>query len=123
MGPSFEEIWIPFTKGCIVAGLVEADLVVLEKKIFKFRQRIFAFSLLYPFGKGQGPSFEQTSILFTQGGFVPSLIEIGPMVLEKKMWTVYHNTNDNNEDDNDGGQRANFEQKILMLTRALGQVS
>ena len=68
-----------------MAGLDETDLVVLEKNIFKFHQRIFAISLLSPLGKGQGPSFEQTSILFTQGCFVPSLIEFVPMVLEKKM--------------------------------------
>ena len=42
-------------------------------------------SLLSPLGKEQGPSFEQTSIPFTQGCFVPSLIEIGPVVFEKKV--------------------------------------
>ena len=31
----------------------------------------------YPFGKGLGPSFEQTWIYFIQGCFVPSLVEIG----------------------------------------------
>ena len=38
------------------------------------------------FSKGAcGLSFEQTIIPFTQGCFVPSLIEIGPMILEKKI--------------------------------------
>ena len=32
-GLSFEQKWIPFTQGCIVPGLVEIDLVVLEKKM------------------------------------------------------------------------------------------
>ena len=36
--------------------------------------------------KGCGPSFEQTWIPFTQGCFVPSLVEIGSVVLEKKIF-------------------------------------
>ena len=41
-----------------------------------------------------GRSFEQTWIPFTQGCFVPSLVEIGPVVLKKKMkmWKVYRRT-------------------------------
>jgi hypothetical protein len=39
--------------------------------------------LLSPLGKELGPSFEQFVILFTQGCFVQSLIEIGLLVLEK----------------------------------------
>ena len=35
------------------------------------------------FGEGHGPSFEQTWIPSTQGSFVPSLVEIGPMLLKK----------------------------------------
>ena len=39
-------------------------------------------------------SFEETWILFTQWCFVPSLVEIGSVVLEKKMkmWKVYRQT-------------------------------
>ena len=59
-GHSFEQTWIPFTQGCFVTSLVEIGSVVLEKKIFKFWQCIFAISQLSPLGKGQGPSFEQT---------------------------------------------------------------
>ena len=43
-GPSFEQIWIPFTQGCSVPSLAEIGPVVLEKKIFKFRQFIFTIS-------------------------------------------------------------------------------
>ena len=52
------------------------------------------------------PSFEQTWILF-----VPSLVEIDPVVLEKKMemWKIYDNNND--IDDNDDRQRTNFDQE------------
>ena len=57
--------------------------MVLEKKIFRLRQCIFAISLLFPFRKGQGPSIKQT----TKGCFVPSLVEIGPVVLEKNIFT------------------------------------
>ena len=41
---------------------------------------------------------------------MPSLVEIGPVVLEKKMkmWKVYDDDDDN---DNDEGQRTNFDQK------------
>ena len=45
--------------------------------------------IIYPW-EGNCPLFHQTWIPFTQGCFVPSLIEIGPVVLEKKvkMWKV-----------------------------------
>ena len=89
-GPSFQQPWIPFTQGCFAPSLVEIGSVVLEKKIFEFRQCIFTISLLSPLGEGWCPSFEQTWIPFTQGYFVPSLVEIGPVVLENKMkmWKV-----------------------------------
>ena len=57
-----------------------------RRRFFNFVNEFFAFSLLSPFGKGQGPSFEQTWIPFTQGCFVPSLVEIGSVVLEKKIF-------------------------------------
>ena len=43
---------------------------------------------------------------------MPSLVEIGPVVLEKKMkmWKVYDN-DDDNDNDNDDGQRTKFDQK------------
>ena len=43
----------------------------------KFCQCIFVVSWLTPHGNGLGPSFKQTWIPFTQGCFVPSLVEIG----------------------------------------------
>ena len=44
--------------------------------------------------KGRSPSSEQIWMPFTQGCFVQSLVEIGPVVLEKKMkmWKVYRQT-------------------------------
>ena len=109
-GPSFEQTWIPFTQGCFVPSLVEISLVVLEKKlkmwkvyrrmvklvqvlqkkIFNCCQYILLFHSYLPM-KGHCPSFEQTWIPSIQGCFVPSLDEIGLVVLEKKskMWKVY----------------------------------
>ena len=62
----------------------------LDKKIFKWHHPIFAFSWLSPLWRGPGPSFEQTWSPSTQGWCVPSLVEFGPAVLEKKskMWKV-----------------------------------
>ena len=42
-------------------------------------------SLLSPLVKGKCPSFEQTLIPSTQGCFVPSLVEIGSVILEMKI--------------------------------------
>ena len=88
LGPSFEQIWIPITQGCFVLSLVEIGPVVFKKNIFKVRQRIFPISLLSPLRKGCGPSFEQIWIPITKGCFVPSLVEIGPVVFKKKIFKV-----------------------------------
>jgi hypothetical protein len=40
--------------------------------------------LLYPLGEGLSPSFEETWIPSPQGWFVPNLVKIDPVVLEKK---------------------------------------
>ena len=69
-------------------SLVELGPVILEKKIFKRSRFIFIISQSSPLWKGRGPSFEQTWIPFTQGCSVPSLVEIGPVVLEKKIFKV-----------------------------------
>ena len=75
------------------------------------------FVIIYPW-KRAGPFIW---INFTQGCFVPSLVEIGPVVLEKKMkmWKVYDNANE--DDDNNNGQRTNFDQKSSL--EPLAQVS
>ena len=44
---------------------------------------------LSPFGEGRGPSPEQTWIPSTQGFFVPSLVESGTVVLEKKIFKYF----------------------------------
>ena len=45
------------------------------------------FIIMSPW-KRHGPSFEPTWIPFTQGYIVPSLVEIGPVVLEKKIFLI-----------------------------------
>ena len=52
-GPSFEQTWIPFTKGCFVPSLVEIGPVVLENKIFFNFINVFSlFSNLLSLKKG-----------------------------------------------------------------------
>ena len=106
-GPWFKQTQILFTQGCFLPNLVEIGPVVLERRFFYIYQCIFAISLLSPLGEWQGPSFEKTWIPFTQEWFMPSLIEIGPVVLEKmKMWKVY--SDNDNKDDDENGQQTNF---------------
>ena len=42
------------------------------------------------FRNGRDPSFECILILFTQGCFVPSLFEIGPVVLERIFFSILY---------------------------------
>jgi hypothetical protein len=60
--------------------------LVLEKKVLKNFQCIFTLSLLSPLGEELSPSFEQIDNPFTLGQVVLSLLEIGPMALEKKIF-------------------------------------
>ena len=69
--------------------LVEIGSVVPEKRIFKFCQCIFAISLLTSVRKKRDPLFEQTLIPFTKRYFVPKLIEIDTVVLEKNFVNVF----------------------------------
>ena len=62
-----------FTPKCFVPSLVEIGPVFLdhEKEIFYF-VNVVPFSLLSFCEKGRGHLFEQNSVPFTQGCFVPS---------------------------------------------------
>ena len=70
-GFSFKQIWIPFSQEWFLPGLVYFGSLFLEK-FFKYRQCIFAISLITPLGKecGLEISFEQNLIPFIQGFFV-----------------------------------------------------
>ena len=56
-----------------------------------FSIEIYYFAII-SFGEGHGPknSFEQTWISSTQAWFVPSLVEIGPVVQEKKILNIFN---------------------------------
>ena len=86
--------------------------VVLEKNPFQVCQmNIFLlFPYYLPLQKGMALHLKKILIHFTQGCFVSSLVEIGPVVWEKKnkMSKVYNNNNDKNNSD---GQKTNFDQK------------
>ena len=60
-GHSFEQIWIPFTKGCFVPRVICTFNWPSDsgKQIFICRQCIFAISISFSFGRVIDPSFEQ----------------------------------------------------------------
>ena len=70
-------------------SLKNALCQVCLKLVQRFWKRRFLnvcnqfFLLLSPLRKGFGPSFEQIYITITHCSFVPSLVEIGPVVLWK----------------------------------------
>ena len=72
----------PLPPRILCENLVEIGLVILENKIFKVCQHILTISQLFHLGKGHVPSFKQTLFQVTPGCFVPSLIEIVPVVLK-----------------------------------------
>ena len=92
----------------------EIGPMVLKKKIFQVCQCIFPFSLLSPLTKKRDPSFEQTGIPITQGCFVPSLVKIGPVVLEKKskIGKVYRWTDGQTEDRRQAIRKAHLTFKL-----------
>jgi hypothetical protein len=51
-------------------------------KDFEWPHSIFAFLWLSPLWRGPDPLFEAFRVTYTQGWFVPTLIEIGPLVLK-----------------------------------------
>ena len=52
-GPSFEQIWIPFTQEYFMPNSVDIDQAVLEEKIFNSNTFMYIFTLLLlsPFRK------------------------------------------------------------------------
>lgn len=70
--------------------MVLHKLQFVFQKIFEIYQQLFNNSKLSPLYRWCTcvSSFEQTWINFTQWCFVPSLVEIGPVVLEKMFMTT-----------------------------------
>ena len=58
----------------------------LKRRFLSIFWYIFTFSLLSPFENDRSSSFVQFWIPITQGCFLASLVEIGPVVLEKKFF-------------------------------------
>ena len=76
----------PCNQGCFVPSLVEIGPAVLEKKISLISWMYFRYFVFISPWKGEGHSFKQTWIPVTKGCIVPSVDEIGPLVLEKKIF-------------------------------------
>ena len=87
IGSSFEETWILFTQGC--QDCLKLAQWFWRRGFFNFVNVFLLFCNYLPLEMGWGPSFEETWIPFTQGCFVPSLVEIGPVVLEKKFFKFH----------------------------------
>ena len=102
----------PLPKDALYQDWLKLALWFWRERFFKFCQCIFAYSFLSLLAKRCGPSFYSTWISYTQWSIVPSLVEIDPLVLAKKMkmWKVYNN----NCNDNDDGQRTHFVQKSAL---------
>ena len=114
----FNKLESPSPKDTLCQDWLKLAKWFWRRRFLKFVNVFFAILSLSPLEKGAG-SFIGTNLNpFTQEWFVPSLVEIGPVVLEKKlkMWKVY-----DNNDDNDDGQRTNFYQKSSL--ESMAQVS
>ena len=69
----------------------------------------YYFPIISPLGRAW-PFIWQTEIPFTQGYLMQSLVEIGPVVLEKKMkmWKVYRWTDRQTDDGRQGIRKAHL---------------
>jgi hypothetical protein len=81
--PWCEQFWIYIISASFPVNMTYSGSVVLKKKILKCPT---PFLRLSPLWRGPDPLFEHFRIPFTQGWFMPSLIEIGQLVLEKKIF-------------------------------------
>ena len=79
--PSFEQTWIPFTHIALRQVWLKfrpcgsgEDLKILLKN-FRY------IKIIFPWKRAEPIIWKKTWIPFTQGYFVPSLVEIGPVVL------------------------------------------
>ena len=66
--------------------------MVIEKKIFKFRQCIFAISIFYPLGKGYDSSIEQLWIPSTKVVYTLEDMWEWPFIWIKYMNYIFSNT-------------------------------
>ena len=86
MGPFIWRNLIPFHPGVTLCQVwLKLAQRFGRRRFLKVINITSLFCNYLPFGNGSGPSFVQTWILFIQGCFVPGLVIIDPVVLEKKL--------------------------------------
>ena len=101
-GPSFEQTWIPFIKGCLCQGWLKLAQL-FWRRFFKICKVFLRFPYFLPLEKGTlSLHFSKLKLTpFTQRCLEQSLVNIGPVDLENKMkmWKVYDNDDDSKHDD------------------------
>ena len=82
--PSFQQTEILVIHECILTIKAEISTVILEKNIFIFCQNNFPYHIpsLILSSKRKCPAFKHLSSCHLFRWFLPSLIKIGPMILE-----------------------------------------
>ena len=70
----------PLHKNTLCQVFFKPGSLLIEMKVFTFRQCIFTTPLWSPIGKWRVALFVQTWVLFIQQYFLPSLVEIGTVV-------------------------------------------
>ena len=90
--PPFQQNWIN-TQECFLPSLVETDPVVLKRKIFKVFDIILILLLLFPLGKGWGPSFEKKKKKKHESTTPKdALCHVSLKLTQLKMWKVDRQT-------------------------------
>ena len=75
----------PLPKNALCQVFLKLAKWFLRRSIFFILSMYLHYFVIISPWKRAGPSFEQNWIPFTQGCFLPSLVEIGSVVLEEKM--------------------------------------
>ena len=82
--------WVSFIQGCFVPSLIKIGLLVMAEKIFKFHQSVLLFWYYLSLKNGISLHLNKLKMPLTQGCLVQSLFEIGPMVLQQKIFIKFH---------------------------------
>ena len=83
--PLSKQTWFHFAKGCFVPSLFEFGPMVLKKNIFPCHQCFFLNYDYLPLGKDVTIHLIKIIIPFIWGFFLQSLVEIGPVILKRKL--------------------------------------
>ena len=85
--PSSEQTLIPITQECFVPSLFEIAPVVLGENILKFVNDLPLFRYYLPLEKERGLHLNKIDFPLPKD-FVPNLVEISQVVLEKKIFKI-----------------------------------